>query len=192
MWKTATWILHLHTVKATQRSYFDVRGCLVGVRAAACTQPEKGFHDWLFLWQHCWWLLIHMCELNTPNTDGSESSLPAAEACPAPAAAHLSCTGNPVALIQLWVVSSSGVSYLVAVYSVLGCPGCYRDGVWLAAAVSLTVSVFTSLPAETHSATRMNVKGLTDEVNNHFLHISYHHIIISSYHHVLCVSSRNG
>lgn len=69
---------------------------------------------------------------------------------------------------------SDGVSYLVAVYSVLGCPGCYWDGVWLAAAVSLTVSVFTSLPAETHSTTRMSVKGLTDEVNNHFLHISYH------------------
>lgn len=38
------------------------------------------------------------------------------------------------------------ISYLVAVYSVLGRPGGDGDGIWLAATISLTVSIFTSLP----------------------------------------------
>ncbi len=42
------------------------------------------------------------------------------------------------------------VSYLVAVYSVLGRPGGDRDGIRLAAAVALTVSILTSLPEHTH------------------------------------------
>lgn len=43
------------------------------------------------------------------------------------------------------------VSYLVAVYSVLGRPGGDRDGIRLAAAVALTVSILTSLPEHTHT-----------------------------------------
>lgn len=90
----------------------------------------------------------------------------------APAAAYSSCMGDPVAQRQVWLISSSltespaavftcsgRVSYLVAVYSVLGRPGSYGDGVWLAAAVSLAVSVFTSLPANT--AHSQNEKGIT-------------------------------
>lgn len=48
------------------------------------------------------------------------------------------------------------VSYLVAVYGVLGRPGGDGDGVWLAAAVSLTVSIFASLPAQTHTQNEMS------------------------------------
>lgn len=48
------------------------------------------------------------------------------------------------------------VSYLVAVYSVLGRPGGDGDGVRLAAAVSLTVSIFASLPAQTHDQNEMS------------------------------------
>lgn len=45
------------------------------------------------------------------------------------------------------------VFYLVAVYGVLRRPGGYGDGVWLAAAVALAVSVFTSLPEQTRNIT---------------------------------------
>lgn len=41
------------------------------------------------------------------------------------------------------------VFYLVAVYGVLRRPGGDGDGVWLAAAVALTVSVLASLPEQT-------------------------------------------
>lgn len=42
-----------------------------------------------------------------------------------------------------------GLSYLVTVHSVLGRPGSYGDGVWLTAAVALTVTVFNSLSEHT-------------------------------------------
>lgn len=66
--------------------------------------------------------------------------------------------GNPVGPRQLCTISSSHVPcaracvcvfYLVAVYGVLRRPGGDGDGVWLAAAVALTVSVLASLPGQT-------------------------------------------
>lgn len=73
--------------------------------------------------------------------------------CATPASTHSKCVGNPVGLGQLRAVSSSRsrVFYLVAVHGVLGRPGGDGDGVWLAAAVALAVSVFASLPEKRHN-----------------------------------------
>lgn len=93
----------------------------------------------------------------------------------APAAAHGSCSGDPVVQAQLRVNSSlqsqpssddslrtcsDWASYLVTVYGVLGCPGGDGDGIWLAAAVSLTVSIFPSLPEWGQTYRSVRIKGL--------------------------------
>lgn len=138
-----------------------------------------------------------MCELNTfplqtvmalnVSKNWQTALLPAAEACPAPAAAHLSCTGNPVALIQLWVISSSvsnaqsgcflpchclqcsGMSWMQLRWCLVGCcrlPDCLR----------LHLPPCKNTQHNQDECQGVNVNGLTDEVNNHLLHISYHSI----------------
>lgn len=64
------------------------------------------------------------------------------------------------------------VSYLVAVYSVLGRPGRDGDGVWLAAAITLTVSILSSLPEDEAQCENKCLPAVGD--NNHREHLPLH------------------